>query len=470
MAECYLCCQDSSNKLDKPAAANNVALLDSTGNIIDSGKQLTPAGILAMPENAGLYDFLDIPANSDLNNYTACGYYKYSYDEATFSLVNAPAEAAFTLQVINGYGYLDHDVITESGQNYRIQLLTTWKGDKYVRYIYKSSSNVEFSGWSKLLSDNDWPSLKSEITLSSLGAQSLISRGAYFGNLNFVENSPGTLYDNSVVWFGTSSGTTNAPIDGSGYCMTWSNGGGYVQQLVYIDGSQYTRMYYNGGDGDKWHDWVPSNNYVVNNKDTSDKIYISYNGTGTTSLDLKALAGFDTAGNISNTANGSAAALIYDYLGFASAGEGIAVQNDPVNIQYRLSCIKFGYWTPVIEGVSSHAYQTGWYLTIGSTCVIGWYAYGSFAGSTTSRFKITGCPFTPLQVSGGGGGCSGYTSASNIIFTGYELQKNASIYAVGQETSTSSPNRWQSNSIYQKASGDTSSYGTIAFKITPVSD
>lgn len=131
----------------------------------------------------------------------------------------------------------------------------------------------------------------------------------------------------------------------------------------------------------------------------------------------------------------------------------------------NLSCIKFGNWTPVIEGVSHHSNQTGWYLTIGGTCVIGWYVYGSFAGSTTSRFKITGCPFTPLQVSGGGGGCSGYTSANNIIFTGYELQKNANIYAVGQETSTSSPNRWQSNNIYQKASGDTSSYGTIAFKI-----
>lgn len=347
MAECYLCGQDSSNKIDKmkPSAANNVALLDSTGNIIDSGKQLT---------------------------------------------------------------------------------------------------------------------------LASLGAESLISRGAYFGDLNFVGNSSGTLYDNSVVWFGTSSGTTHAPIDGSGYCMTWSNGGGYVQQLVYVDGSQYTRTYYNGGDGNKWHDWVPSNNYVVNNKDTSDKIYISYNRTGPTSSYLKALAGFDTSGNISNTANGSAAALLYDYLGFAGAGEGIAVQNDPVNILYRLSCIRFGTWTPVIAGASSHSEQSGWYLIIGGTCIIGWYAYGYFAGSTTTRFLIQGCPFTPLEVSGGGGGCSGYTAANNILFTGYELKKNANIYAVGQETSSSSASRWQSSNIYQKASGDTSSYGTIAFKITPV--
>lgn len=304
-----------------------------------------------------------------------------------------------------------------------------------------------------------------EAARTKLGAESLISRGSYFGDLNFVGNSQGTLYDNSVVWFGTSNGTTNAPAEGYGYCMTWSNGGGYVQQLVYTDGTQYTRMYYNGGSGDKWHDWVQSNNYVINKNNASDRIYVSYNKTKPYTTDLTALAGFDTSGDISNTANGSVAALIYNYLGFSDIGEGIGTQNDPVNIMYNLSCIKFGNWTPVIEGVSHHSNQTGWYLTIGGTCVIGWYVYGSFAGSTTSRFKITGCPFTPLQVSGGGGGCSGYTSANNIIFTGYQLQKNANIYAVGQETSTSSPNRWQSDNIYQKASGDTSSYGTIAFKI-----
>lgn len=472
MAECYLCGQDSQNKMDKvkPAAANNAALLDSNGNVIDSGKQLTPKGISAMPENSGLYDFLNIPSNSNLNDYTACGYYKYSYDESSFSLVNAPAEAAFTLQVINGCGYSDHDVITESDQNYRIQLLTTWKGDKYVRYAYKNSSEIEFSAWSKLLSENDWPALKSEITLSSLGAESLISRGAYFGDLNAVGNSSGTLYDNSVVWFSTRNGTTNAPVDGYGYCMTWSNGGGYIQQLVYLDGSQYTRMYYDGGSGNQWHDWIPSNNYVINSKDTSDKIYIAYKNSGLASVELKALAGFDNDGNIANADNMSVAGIVCQYLGFASNGGGVGTQGDPANVTYNLSSIRFGTWIPVISGASSHSKQAGWYLTIGGTCIIGWYAYGTFAGSTTTRFSIQGCPFTPLEVSGGGGGCSGYTSANNIIFTGYEIQKNANIYAVGQETSTSSTNRWQSNNIYQKASGDTSSYGTIAFKITPVSD
>lgn len=349
MAECYLCGQDSSNKIDKmkPSAANNVALLDSTGNIADSGKQLT---------------------------------------------------------------------------------------------------------------------------LASLGAESLISRGAYFGDLNSVGNSPGTLYDNSVVWFGTSSGTTHAPIDGSGYCMTWSNGGGYVQQLVYIDGSQYTRMYYDAGSGNRWYDWIPSNNYVINRQDTSDKIYVSYKTSGLAPVELKALAGFDNSGNIANADNMSVADIVCNYLGFASGGGGIGTHNDPANVAYNLSSIRFGTWIPIIDGASSYLKQSGWYLIIGGTCIIGWYAYGQFAGSTTTRFIIRGCPFTPLEVSGGGGGCSGYTAANNILFTGYELQKNANIYAVGQETSSSSASRWQSNNIYQKVSGDTSSYGTIAFMIAPVSD
>ena len=46
---------DISGKADKavPSAANNVALLDASGNLADSGKALTPAAIGAVPLAGG---------------------------------------------------------------------------------------------------------------------------------------------------------------------------------------------------------------------------------------------------------------------------------------------------------------------------------------------------------------------------------------------------------------------------------
>lgn len=106
-----------------------------------------------------------------------------------------------------------------------------------------------------------YPVTKAELVdgLDSLlaGKAAAISRGAYYGNLNYVGNSDGTLYDNSVVWFGTPNGTTNAPEVGYGLCLTWSNGGGYTQELQYTDGRCWRRTYYNDGTGDAWHAWTP---------------------------------------------------------------------------------------------------------------------------------------------------------------------------------------------------------------------
>lgn len=91
-----------------------------------------------------------------------------------------------------------------------------------------------------------------------------ISRGAYFGDLDNVSNTEGTLYENSVVWFATSGGTTNAPKAGFGYCSTWSNGtAGYVQEVRYIDGDYYWRTFYNDGTGNAWHNWVKVSTSVV---------------------------------------------------------------------------------------------------------------------------------------------------------------------------------------------------------------
>ena len=247
---------------------------------------VTPASIGAMPENAGLWNFTDIPSGADLNDYTACGYYKYSYDEGSFSIQNSPVSAAFTMQVINACGYDDHDAIAGHALKYRLQKLTTWQGDEYVRQAYTDSSgSVTYGAWKTILN------------------------------------------------------------------------------------------------------------------------------------------------------NGA--------LGITS-----------------------GSWTPTVFGAASYTIQTGRYIKIGDMAVVTFSVYGTFAGSTTGRIKVSGCPLTPGEnITAGGGDLSGYTAASNIVFTGWQCNKNGSFYAMGQETGTTGTSKLGSTAIYQKTSGEFQASGTIAFQV-----
>lgn len=124
-------------------------------------------------------------------------------------------------------------------------------------------------------------------------------------------------------------------------------------------------------------------------------------------------------------------------------------------------------WTPTVSGAASYSTQIGRYVKIGDVAIVSFAVYGTFAGSTTERIKISGCPVTPAgNHFGGGGDLSGYTAASNIIFTGWKANANGNIYAVGQETGTTGTNKWGTEYIYQKASGGFSASGTIAFQVS----
>lgn len=367
MAECYLCCQDPqglNNKADKtkPTTADNVALLSSDGNLVDSGKQLTPKGI---------------------------------------------------------------------------------------------------------------------------GAEKFISRGVYLGDLNNVRNTDGTLYDNSVVWFQTPRGTTNAPVDGYGFCFTWTNSVGvYFQELQYTTGTIYRRAHFNGGSGSIWHDWqmVLTEKHgkavdsakadgITDYTDSNNVIKVGWQGNSIPASDLTYVAAYTTDGNIKSAR--------LDNLKTALKIKGGFVQYDNIygmTSNYSYECnpnrstvggngINYGTWTPEVEGASKYTKQQGTFIILGNTCIIYFYVYGSFGGNPTSRFRITSTPETPIASAAGGGSLSGYTSPSNVVFTGWEILGNGNIVALGQETSTSSPTRYQSTSIYQKASGDFSASGTIAFMI-----
>lgn len=148
------------------------------------------------------------------------------------------------------------------------------------------------------------------------------------------------------------------------------------------------------------------------------------------------------------------------YLNHTGSGGGIYVDNE------KLLIPEVGSWTPMVSGAGSYSSQYGDYLKVGNLVVISFYVYGTFAGSTTSRINISGCPYVPNRTASGGGHLSGYTAASNIVFTGWELTRAGLACAVGQETGTTYTNKWGSTAIYQKASGDFLAAGTIAFAVS----
>lgn len=124
-----------------------------------------------------------------------------------------------------------------------------------------------------------------------------------------------------------------------------------------------------------------------------------------------------------------------------------------------------GVWTPTVDGAASYTEQTGRYAQMGDMAIVTFSVYGTFAGSTTARIKISGCPLTPIDsITAGGGHLSGYTAPSNTIFTGWITNMNSCFYAVGQSTDANGT-RWESTAIYQTASGPFLASGTIAFQI-----
>lgn len=88
-----------AGKADKvtPSTAGNVALLASDGNLQDSGKQFTPAGIGAAPDGYGIgADATDYPPGNDCDQCWEGGYYNIGSSTA-----NGPLASQYgTLQVI----------------------------------------------------------------------------------------------------------------------------------------------------------------------------------------------------------------------------------------------------------------------------------------------------------------------------------------------------------------------------------
>ncbi len=150
-----------------------------------------------------------------------------------------------------------------------------------------------------------------------------------------------------------------------------------------------------------------------------------------------------------------------------SAAGNMATLSAGGNLADSGLAVSSGTWTPVVSGAASYTLQTGRYIKIGDMAVVTFSVYGTFAGSTTERISVSGCPLAPADNhTSGGGSLSGYTAAANIVFTGWETNANGKFYAGGQQTGTTGTNKWSSTAIYQKASGDFSCGGTIAFRVS----
>lgn len=454
-----------------PSAANNVALLGVDGRILDSTKQFTPAGIGADPVGTGLYSsFVDIPESVDLNDYTACGYYRCTTTNIAKTITNSPEKHAFILIISSSTGRYDSDAISGQSNKYRLQRWISYEGAEYLRFIQTDSSGtVYYNDWNKILHKTDWASLKAEITPDSIGADPL-GTGLYTSFTDIPENADLNDYT-ACGYYACGLSTTaktisNIPDQDAFSLIVYSSLGNTsdagvisgktwkyrLQRFIAYSGIEYVRQITTNGSGTvsygSWKefafttDTVAAANAVVDYNKSSKQIKIGWNGDSLTASNLKYLAGYNTDGNIKDVS--VAAAL-------------------------NLLGIESGTWTPTVAGASSYSIQVGQYLKIGKMVVLSFQIYGVFSGSISSSFKISGTPYSPTTSghASGGGHLSGYTvESADIVFTGWNIQTNGNIYAVGQHaTGTAGGNKWGSGAISQKASGDFMASGTIAFPV-----
>ncbi len=125
-----------------------------------------------------------------------------------------------------------------------------------------------------------------------------------------------------------------------------------------------------------------------------------------------------------------------------------------------------GTWAPTVDGANIYTTRSGTWARIGNMVLLTWNCYGAFAGSTTKQITISGVPdsLTPVYTTSGGGSASGYYAPANTVFTGWRIGVNRLIYALGQ-TAGVEGTRWESTAINQKASGDFSLSGCIAYPV-----
>lgn len=174
-------------------------------------------------KSTGLWGFPSIPANSDLNDYTACGYYSCGTTAAVATLSNCPTTRAFTMRVFASAGGTNHDKLGKSSWVYRVQQITGLLGEQYTRDVHTDSSgNTVFGEWEK--------TLYAGTALATLG----ISTGSWTPTLSGMSSYSyqkgrylkiGDVVIVSFTIWGDMAGSNSEQIKISGCPFTPANGG-----------------------------------------------------------------------------------------------------------------------------------------------------------------------------------------------------------------------------------------------------
>lgn len=158
--------QALNTKADKvtPSATNNVALLSADGNLLDSGKQLTPVAIGAAPSGYGLGSYSRDLSGIDLNTVTQNGWYNI-----TSITVNSPVTYG-AMRVDNKDLTLVIQTIYSFDDNYnsvlrRFKTSSGWGSWKFTNTPLKN--DVEY------VTDNMWNGQPISEKIISLGTGSV---------------------------------------------------------------------------------------------------------------------------------------------------------------------------------------------------------------------------------------------------------------------------------------------------------
>ena len=122
-----------------------------------------------------------IPYNADLNTttYLKVGQYYCPYDATAKTLTNCPTRYSFSMNVTAPIqAEYDNEGTTSI---YRVREITTYYGDKYIQYVYGSSS-ITYGRWTQLLNQNaDNKMFVDQIATRNIVSNSSIRQGSFDG-------------------------------------------------------------------------------------------------------------------------------------------------------------------------------------------------------------------------------------------------------------------------------------------------
>lgn len=214
-------------------------------------------------------DGTEIPANTDLNtaDYLRVGKYYCKNNANASTLTNSPTSRAFMLEVFCVLSPVIDDEATNDWC-YRLRIITTYEGDRYVQTCNTSGTVGVWTYNSWLLDTPRDGTLTIQLDGTNVNTFTANSSSNKTANIvprklnnrftsrpssaNLTQNGDGAL----TFFNATSSMTTGKPpSDGHIIQMDWDNDGGYDSQIALTNGNK-PRLLARGQSGGTWGDWT----------------------------------------------------------------------------------------------------------------------------------------------------------------------------------------------------------------------